>query len=166
MSIGTRNAPISEHGALTAPDKASATWNGIGPEGMVLTQQMRFVEKSLGGAGAYTAKVDLPARALLHSIVTVATTAWTDATSALLVVGDYTTAGVAIDADGYFDDVDLLTEVAGNRRVNAAFQYYPSGAEIRAVVTAGAGGGTAGRLEIFVNYSKDPAPTNAVGVAS
>jgi len=59
------------------------------------------------GAGTYTGDVTIPAGAEILDIIVIADALWTATTSASLEVGDYTTAGVAIDADGFYTAVNL-----------------------------------------------------------
>lgn len=59
------------------------------------------------GAGTYTADFTIPAGAEILDIIVIADALWTATTSASLEVGDYTTAGVAIDADGFYTAVNL-----------------------------------------------------------
>lgn len=59
------------------------------------------------GAGTYTADFTIPANADILDIIVIADALWTATTSASLEIGDYTTAGVAIDADGFFTAVNL-----------------------------------------------------------
>lgn len=68
------------------------------------------VEASLtetAGAGTYTADFTIPAGAEILDIIVIADALWTATTSASLEIGDYTTAGVAIDADGFYTNVNL-----------------------------------------------------------
>lgn len=74
------------------------------PDFGVFSSQAYFVET---GAGTYNANFFLPANALILMLWAYAHALWTAATSASLVCGDYTDAGVAIDADGFIAATDL-----------------------------------------------------------
>lgn len=81
-------------------------------EAIMRVASARFVE---AGAGTYNFDVFVPAGAIILDIIVAAEALWTAATSAALNVGDYAASevngynkiGSAIDADGFFSNVNL-----------------------------------------------------------
>lgn len=129
---------------------------------------MLFTEN---GAGVYSASVRLPPHAVIVDIIISALALWTAATSALMVVGDFTAAGVAIDEDGFFIGVNLkATDLLAGESVSFARDGGKAGAynvgtnthwtnrylaaerTITGKVTS-VGAGTAGRTVLAVVYA-------------
>ena len=186
MSI---NAPIFDN--FTTGIRPRTAWNNDGPRGMVNVKQLTITEADGTAAGAHTVKHFLPERSILVDIIVYAEAVWNDGVSASLVVGDYDTAGVEIDLDGYFTAVNLLTgtdldaqqtvRLSGNlttaggtigaygnvgTNTHLTDLYYADGCEIRAVVAAGDGLGTTGITHIFILWATDANPHYSTFVAT
>lgn len=161
------------------------------PQEMTVTKGFLFTE---AGADVYTARVRVPAYAVIQDIKIYAQAVWDAATSAVLDVGDFTTAAtpVAIDADGFFAAIDLkatdllagqaLSIWAPASNADVAQAAADTGAYvdttavhvlqlmdevdrwITAVITS-VGAGTLGRTAFYVTYSA-PVMTDVVGAAA
>ena len=132
-------------------------------------------------AGTYNGTVDLPAGAIVQDIIVHAVALWTAGTSATMVVGDYDADGDPVDADGFFDGVNLkATDLLAGESINfshtggqeGAYLDSPaSGAHVEERYSATArsivgtvtsvGNGTAGRTLMTVVYTV-PTPSAAV----
>lgn len=139
-----------------------------------------FVET---GAGTYNARLFLPGGALLTGIFLQAVAVWTAATSASAIIGDYDSAGVAIDADGFFAATDMkatdllinqtLSLLGGgqgglagayNAGTNTHWNFLQTLADryIGCTITS-VGAGTAGRTKFAITYL-DPLTVTTVTV--
>jgi hypothetical protein len=144
------------------------------------SQSVLFTE---AGAGTYTGGVTVPAGSVIVDIIVHAIALWDAATSAALDVGDFTTAGVAIDANGYFAAVDLkATDLLAAESISFAQtgakegadlddpaagahvrRRYLSTARVVTGVVTSVGAGTAGRTLMTVVYTT---PVAAAAVKS
>lgn len=146
----------------------------------VRSQEVTFTEAAQAGAGTYTADVTLPAGATLIDIIVYAGALWNDGTSASLDVGDFTTGGVEINANGYYAGVNLkATDLLADQSLSFAEEggkggayfagsgthinnrYSATARKIRTTVAVGAGAGTTGQTRVTVVYSIPSASTAA-----
>lgn len=144
------------------------------PAAGIVAREITFTETN--GAGTYTGDITLPAGATIVDIIVHGTALWTAASSALMEVGDFTTAGVAIDADGFYTAINLrATDLLAGESLSFAqsggkagvynagtnthwtTRYSATARRIRgSVVTTGATG-SAGRTRLTVLYTLPPA---------
>ncbi len=84
------------------------------------TKSVTVEFNSVRAAGVLTGDVLLPAGALIENIIVTNVEACNAGTSAVLEVGDLTAAAtpVAIDEDGFFDDIDVKTALAAGQSVD------------------------------------------------
>lgn len=172
-----RAAPETQNLAFSRRDAVASTWNDNGLQGVAVVEELYFEEANQGAAGSYTGRLNLPKGAVLIDIIVYAEALWNDGTSASLEVGDYSTAGSAVDADGFFTSVDVkatdltveqsirlsgnlataggvggaYTNVGTNTHLTDIF--FPSGGQIVATIAAGAGTGTAGKTHVVVVWA-------------
>lgn len=148
----------------------TATTGGWQAASGVVGASVSFTETT--GAGTYTGEITIPAGATILDIIVQGDAVWTATTSATMEVGDYTTAGVALDADGFYTAVNLkATDLLAGESLSFAQSGGKAGAynigtnthwtnrrstserKIRgSVVTVGAAG-NAGRTRMVVLYS-------------
>lgn len=148
--------------------RVTTAWNADGPRGMVTGDLIKLIET---GAATTTGKIFVPDNSVLMSVGAQAEALWDDGTSASLVAGLYDNAGSEIDANGFFEAVNLkatdLIISGGNQSVSVEggtdfmggeagalvqagsnthwlYRVLPTGGEIRFVVTAGGENGSAG----------------------
>jgi hypothetical protein len=146
---------------------ATNTWQSVSGEVAV---QVDFVETT--GAGTYTGEVAIPAGATITDILVQGDVLWAATTSATLNVGDFTEAGAAIDADGFYTAVNLkATDLLAGESLSFAQSggkagVYNAGTNTHwtnrksssnrllrgVVVTVGAAGNT-GRTSMIVKYT-------------
>lgn len=148
-------------------DDTVNTWN---PVSGVVSAEVTFTETT--GAGVYTGDVDLPAGATVLDVIVHQTALWTSATSATMNVGDFTEAGAAIDADGFYTAVNLkATDLLAGESLSFAqsggkagvynagtnthwtARYSETARKIRGAVTTVGAAGNAGRTRMTVIYS-------------
>lgn len=149
--------------------------------GRVLCEEVLFTETA--GAGAYTGDVTLPAGAFLVDIIVHGVAVWDNAAGVGMVVGDYTTAGVEIDADGFLTITSLKaagdlvageslsisggTNVAGAEEgayftaTTVTKRYSATARIIRGVVTTAGAAGSTGRTRMMVLYTDPTTAANA-----
>lgn len=89
---------------------------------------------TIGAAGVYTGDVDLPAGAMIENIIVHAVALTNAGTSAVMDVGDFTTASppVAIDANGFFAAIDLK---ATDLLADESIDFYRTGGKQGAYLT-------------------------------
>jgi hypothetical protein len=148
-----------------------------------------IVFDSIGAAGTYTGDITLPAGHMIENIIVHNVTACNAGTSAVLEVGDYSDATTAIDADGFFNDIDVKTALAAGESVdfyrtaakqgaylpyttdgqNAASKvnkrYSATARIIRGKITTVGTASTTGKQLMTVIYTV-PSPTSATFVAT
>ncbi len=146
------------------------TTNTYNPATGIVAAEVTFTETT--GAGTYTGDVDLPAGATVVDIIVHQTALWTATTSATMIVGDATTAGVEIDFDGFYTGInlkatDLLLDEslsfaqaggkagAYNTGTNTHWtkRYSATARKIRGSVTTVGAAGNAGRTRMTVLYT-------------
>ena len=110
---------------LGTVNSAGVTTDRITANGEVLhsgkplnTKSETVVFDSIGAAGTYTGDVSLPAHAIIENIIVHNVQKCNAGTSALLEIGDYSNATTAIDADGFFDDIDVKTALDAGESVD------------------------------------------------
>ena len=153
--------------SLEVFNDSALTYN---PASGIVTAEITFTETT--GAGTYTGDIDLPAGATIIDIIVSQTALWTATTSAALNVGDFTSAGVAISASGWYTAVDLkATDLLLNETLSFAQsggkagaynagtnthwtnRYSATARKVRGVVVTVGAAGTAGRSRLSVVYS-------------
>ena len=142
-------------------------WQAVGG---IVAAEVALTETT--GAGTYTGDIEIPAGAEILDIVVIGDALWTATTSATLEVGDWTTGGVALDADGFYTAVNLkATDLLAGESLSFAQSGGKAGAYntgtnthwtnrrsasarlLRSrVVTVGAAG-NAGRTRVVVQYA-------------
>lgn len=154
-------------------DVFNDTTNTYNPATGICSAEVTFTETT--GAGTYTGDVNLPAGATVVDIVVHQTAVWTATTSATMIVGDATTAGVEIDFDGFFTGINLkATDLLANEGLSFAQaggkagaynggtnthwnnRYSAAARKIRGSVTTVGAAGDAGRTRMTVLYSLPP----------
>lgn len=148
--------------------RASTAWSNEGPRGLLVPEGVRFQEN---GSTSLTGNIYLPKNSLLVGVFVYAVALWTDTGAVTLDVGLYDQNGTAIDADGIFAAVNLkATDLLANESLSfvapggkqgalLAFSdstltdsrtdhitrnFFPNGGEVRGVVSAANGDGSAG----------------------
>lgn len=154
--------------------RASAGWVNEGPRGILVPEAVRFQED---GRTSKTGKIFLPKNSLLAGVFIYAVALWTDTGAVTMDVGLYDQNGTVVDADGYFAAINLkATDLLPNESLSflapggkqgalLAFSnsttvdtrtdhitrnFFPDGAEIRGVVSAANGDGSAGDTYLVV----------------
>lgn len=135
----------------------------------VSVREMLFTERASSPGAVYTADVEIPGGALIVDVVLQSDAVWTDGTSAALQIGDYTTGGVEIDADGFWSSeltvedvlavgqsISLPGNVGGEYTLGDGLMFARSSPDdrlLRAQVTVTDGDGDAGVTRVTVLYA-------------